>query len=124
MCSRRWVTLPSSTRGQRRVAAGAYDDHHATVRNNLTARLALGSLDAEGIRMLGVASSDPVAMTLDGTPGRGVCIGFGDDPRPSACQIAWLDQHEALAQVRPTSRQGLNAINPNTSESDPGEDVG
>jgi hypothetical protein len=90
-------------------------DQGGALRNNLTARLALGSLDAEGIRMLGVASSDPVAMTLDGTPGRGICIGFGDDPRPSACQIAWLDQPAALAQVRPTARQGLGAVSPKPS---------
>lgn len=87
-------------------------DHGGALRNNLTARLALGSLDAEGIRMLGVPSGDPVAMTLDGTPGRGICVGFGDDPRPSACQVAWLDQRQALEQVRPIARQGLDAILP------------
>jgi hypothetical protein len=82
------------------------------LRNNLTARLALGSLDAEGIRMLGIPSSDPVATTLDGTPGRGVCVGFGDDPRPSACQVAWIDQHEVLTQVKPLACQGIEEIEP------------
>lgn len=43
-------------------------DNGGALRNNLTARMALGSLDAEGVRMLGVPSSDPVVMTLDGTP--------------------------------------------------------
>ena len=87
-------------------------DQGGALRNNLTARLALGSLDAEGIRMLGVPSSDPVAMTLDGTPGRGICVGFGDDPRPSSCQVAWLDQHQALEQVRPVALQSLDSMEP------------
>lgn len=34
-------------------------DQGGALRNNVTARLALGSLDAEGIRMLGIPSSDP-----------------------------------------------------------------
>jgi hypothetical protein len=82
------------------------------LRNNLTARLALGSLDAEGIRMLGIPSGDPVATTLDGTPGRGVCVGFGGDPRPSACQVAWIDQHEVLTKVTPLACQGIEEIEP------------
>lgn len=85
-------------------------DQGGALRNNLTARLALGSLDAEGIRMLGIPTSDPVATTLDGTPGRGVCVGFGDDPRPSACHVAWLDQRRALELVDPIVPQGLDAI--------------
>jgi DNA segregation ATPase FtsK/SpoIIIE-like protein len=93
-------------------------DQGGALRNNLTARLALGSLDTEGIRMLGIPSSDPVAMTLDGTPGRGVCVGFGDDPRPSSCQVAWLDQRQALEQVSPVARQGLDAIAPLNAESE------
>lgn len=87
-------------------------DQGGALRNNLTARLALGTLDAEGIRMLGIPSGDPVAMTLDGTPGRGICVGFGDDPRPSACQVAWLDQQQALSSVIPAARQGLDTIEP------------
>lgn len=87
-------------------------DQGGALRNNLTARLALGSLDSEGIRMLGVPSGDQVAMTLDGTPGRGICVGFGDDPRPSACQVAWLDQRQALEAVRPLAPQGLDSIAP------------
>lgn len=87
-------------------------DQGGALRNNLTARLALGTLDAEGIRMLGIPSGDPVAMTLDGTPGRGICVGFGDDPRPSACQVAWLDQQQALSSVIPAVRQGLDRIEP------------
>jgi hypothetical protein len=82
------------------------------LRNNLTARLALGTLDSEGIRMLGIPTGDPVAMTLDGTPGRGVCVGFGDDPRPSACQVAWLDQQRAIETVRPIEKQGIEEIMP------------
>ncbi len=88
------------------------------LRNNLAARLALGALDSEGIRMLGVPSGDPVAMTLDGTPGRGICVGFGDDPRPSACQVAWLDQEQALSLVTATAAQGLDRIEPSPAESD------
>lgn len=87
-------------------------DQGGALRNNLTARLALGTLDAEGVRMLGIPSGDPVAMTLDGTPGRGICVGFGDDPRPSACQVAWLDQQQALTTVIPAVRQGLDRIEP------------
>jgi hypothetical protein len=87
-------------------------DGGGALRNNLTARLALGSLDAEGIRMLGIPSGDAIATTLDGTPGRGICVGFGDDPRPSACQIAWLSQEDANSEVRPTAAQGLAAIEP------------
>lgn len=87
-------------------------DQGGALRNNLAARLALGSLDAEGVRMLGIRTDDPVAMTLDGTPGRGICVGFGDDPRPSACQVAWLDQQQAVAVVRPAARQGLDVIAP------------
>ena len=65
-------------------------DQGGALRNNLTARLALGSLDAEGVRMLGISTSDPVAATLDGTPGRGICVGFGDDPRPSSARsLGW-----------------------------------
>jgi hypothetical protein len=87
-------------------------DQGGALRNNLAARLALGSLDGDGVRMLGIRTDDPVAMTLDGTPGRGVCVGFGDDPRPSACQVAWLDQRQAAANVRPAARQGLDQIEP------------
>lgn len=87
-------------------------DQGGTLRNNLTARLALGTLDADGIRMLGIPSGDPISMTLDGTPGRGICVGFGDDPRPSACQVAWLDQQQAQATVRARVAQGLDRIEP------------
>jgi hypothetical protein len=94
-------------------------DQGGALRNNLTARLALGSLDAEGIRMLGISTSDPVANTLDGTPGRGICVGFGDDPRPSACQIAWLDQQQARAHIKPATPQGLITLEPRPSDRDP-----
>jgi hypothetical protein len=67
--------------------------------------------------MLGIPSSDPVAMTLDGTPGRGICIGFGDDPRPSACHVAWLSQQQALDAIRPAGRQGLDGIEPSPGPS-------
>jgi S-DNA-T family DNA segregation ATPase FtsK/SpoIIIE len=87
-------------------------DGGGALRNNLTARLALGTLDAEGVRMLGISSSDPVITTLDGTPGRGICVGFGDDPRPSACQVAWLDQERAVSHVRAAAAQGLASIEP------------
>ena len=87
-------------------------DHGGALRNNLTARLALGTLDAEGLRMLGIPAGDPVALTLDGTAGRGICIGFGDDPRPSACQVAWIEQTQAVDQIRPAAAQGLAAIEP------------
>jgi hypothetical protein len=82
------------------------------LRNNLTARLALGSLDADGLRMLGISSSDPAALALDGTPGRGICVGFAGDPRPSVCQVAWLDQQRARAEVTPAYLQGLQLIGP------------
>jgi hypothetical protein len=87
-------------------------DQGGSLRNNLTARLALGSLDADGLRMLGIAAGDPVALALDGTPGRGICVGFAGDPRPSACQVAWLDQERAGAEVTPTYLQGLHLIQP------------
>jgi hypothetical protein len=90
-------------------------DEGGSLRNNLTARLALGSLDAEGIRMLGVSATDPVAHALDGTPGRGICVGFAGDPRPSACQVAWLDQARARAEVTPTYLQGLHLVQPSAS---------
>jgi S-DNA-T family DNA segregation ATPase FtsK/SpoIIIE len=93
-------------------------DQGGSLRNNLTARLALGSLDADGLRMLGISASDPVALTLDGTPGRGICVGFAGDPRPSACQVAWLDQEEARAGVTPTYLQGLHLIQPSTAQLD------
>lgn len=92
-------------------------DQGGALRNNLTARLALGSLDAEGIRMLGIPSGDPVAMTLDGTPGRGICVGFGDDHRPSACQVAWLGQQQALDAIKPAARQGLDGMEPSRAPS-------
>ncbi len=87
-------------------------DQGGALRNNLTARLALGSLDAEGIRMLGIPNSDPVVMALDGTPGRGICVGFGDDPRPGACQVAWLQQAQASQYVSVAFPQGLDTIGP------------
>ena len=76
--------------------------------------LALGNLDADGLRMLGISASDPVALALDGTPGRGICVGFAGDPRPSVCQVAWLDQERARAEVRATYYQGLHLIQPST----------
>ena len=82
------------------------------LRNNLTARLALGHLDPDGLRMLGISSSDPVALALDGTRGRGICVGFADDPRPSACQVAWLDQARARQEERAAWLQGLTYIGP------------
>jgi S-DNA-T family DNA segregation ATPase FtsK/SpoIIIE len=91
-------------------------DQGGSLRNNLTARLALGNLDADGLRMLGISASDPVALTLDGTPGRGICVGFAGDPRPSACQVAWLDRERARAEVSPTYLQGLHLIQPSTTE--------
>lgn len=87
-------------------------DQGGALRNNLTARLALGSLDTEGVRMLGIPTADPVGLTLDGTAGRGICVGFGDDPRPSACQVAWLDQQQAAEHVRPIAPQGIEEILP------------
>lgn len=87
-------------------------DQGGALRNNLTARLALGSLDADGLRMLGLSSSDPVALALDGTPGRGICVGFAGDSRPSVCQVAWLDQRRARAEVSPAYPQGLELIAP------------
>jgi hypothetical protein len=91
-------------------------DQGGSLRNNLTARLALGSLDADGLRMLGISASDPVAVTLDGTPGRGICVGFAGDPRPSACQVAWLDQERARTEVTPTCLQGLQLIQPSATQ--------
>jgi hypothetical protein len=82
------------------------------LRNNLTARLALGSLDADGLRMLGVAATDPVSLALDGTPGRAICVGFAGDPRPSVCQVAWLEQARARVEVEASYAQGLALIGP------------
>jgi hypothetical protein len=62
--------------------------------------------------MLGISATDPGALALDGTQGRGVCVGFAGDPRPSACQVAWLDQDRARAEVTPTWMQGLHFIGP------------
>jgi hypothetical protein len=87
-------------------------DQGGALRNNLTARLALGSLDADGLRMLGVSSTDPVALALDGTPGRAICVGFAGDPRPSVCQVAWLDQARARAEVVAARPQGLELVGP------------
>jgi hypothetical protein len=91
-------------------------DQGGALRNNLTARLALGSLDADGLRMLGISSTDPAAFALDGTPGRGICVGFAGDPRPSVCQVAWLDQARARAEIRPTYVQGLELIGPKSPD--------
>jgi hypothetical protein len=85
------------------------------LRNNLTARLALGSLDVDGLRMLGVSSTDPVALALDGTPGRAICVGFAGDPRPSVCLVAWLDHARAHAEVTPTRPQGLELVGPTSA---------
>ncbi|HZT94762.1 MAG TPA: FtsK/SpoIIIE domain-containing protein [Gaiellaceae bacterium] len=93
-------------------------DQGGALRNNLTARLALGSLDAEGLRMLGVSSTDPVALALDGTPGRAVCLGFAGDPRPSVCQVAWLEQTQARAEVVPTRPQGLEHVGPTSADAE------
>jgi hypothetical protein len=87
-------------------------DQGGALRNNLTARLALGSLDADGLRMLGVAATDPVSLALDGTPGRAICVGFASDPRPSVCQVAWLEQSCARSEVEPLYEQGLALIGP------------
>jgi hypothetical protein len=91
-------------------------DQGGALRNNLTARLALGSLDADGLRMLGVAATDPVSLALDGTPGRAICVGFAGDPRASVCQVAWLEQSRARAEVEPLSAQGLALIGPVAKE--------
>jgi hypothetical protein len=93
-------------------------DQGGSLRNNLTARLALGSLDADGLRMLGIPAGDPVALALDGTPGRGICVGFAGDPRPSVCQVAWLDQRRARMEVMPTYPQGLQRIQPSAQRSE------
>jgi DNA segregation ATPase FtsK/SpoIIIE-like protein len=93
-------------------------DQGGSLRNNLTARLALGSLDADGLRMLGIPAGDPVALALDGTPGRGICVGFTGDPRPSVCQVAWLDQGRARMEVTPTYPQGLHLIQPSAQQSE------
>jgi FtsK/SpoIIIE family len=95
-------------------------DQGGSLRNNLAARLALGSLDADGLRMLGISATDPAALALDGTPGRGVCVGFAGDPRPSVCQVAWLDQKRARREVTPMYLQGLQLIKPTAA---PGEEA-
>ena len=95
-----------------RPEAAQLGEQGGALRNNLTARLALGSLDPDGLRMLGIAATDPVALALDGTPGRGICVGFAGDPRPSVCQVAWLDQARARAEVVPAYPQGLELIGP------------
>ena len=91
-------------------------DQGGAMRNNLIARLALGNLDADGLRMLGVSSTDPVALALDGTPGRAICVGFAGDPRPSVCQVAWLEQARARAEVMPTRPQGLQLVGPMSAD--------
>ncbi len=95
-----------------RPEAAQLGEQGGALRNNLTARLALGTLDPDGLRMLGIAATDPVALALDGTPGRGICVGFAGDPRPSVCQVAWLDQSRARAEVVPAYPQGLELIGP------------
>jgi S-DNA-T family DNA segregation ATPase FtsK/SpoIIIE len=95
-----------------RAETAQLGDQGGALRNNLTARLALGSLDADGLRMLGISAADPVALALDGTPGRGICIGFAGDPRPSVCQVAWLDQSRARTEVAAAYPQGLGVIGP------------
>lgn len=97
-----------------RPEAAQLGDQGGSLRNNLTARLALGALDADGLRMLGISATDPVALALDGTPGRGICVGFADDPRPSVCQVEWLDQERAMVEVAPAYMQGLHLISPTT----------
>lgn len=98
-------------------------DGGGALRNNLGARLALGSLDAEGLRMLGIPSSDPIATTLDGTPGRAICVGFGDDPRPSSCQVAWLQQERAISEITPAASQGFASLEPTRDMDDPEPDA-
>jgi FtsK/SpoIIIE family len=98
-----------------RAETAQLGDQGGALRNNLGARLALGSLDADGLRMLGISANDPVALALDGTPGRGICIGFSGDPRPSVCQVAWLDQDRARVDVSPACQQGLDRIAPATA---------
>jgi hypothetical protein len=39
-------------------------------------------------------------------------VGFGDDPRPSSCQVAWLDQRQALDAIKPAAHQAIGAIEP------------
>jgi hypothetical protein len=95
-----------------RAETAQLGDQGGALRNNLGARLALGSLDADGLRMLGIAANDPTALALDGTPGRGICVGFASDPRPSVSQVAWLDQTRARAEVVPTCAQGFEVIAP------------
>jgi hypothetical protein len=87
-------------------------DQGGALRNNLAARLALGRLDADGLRMLGISATDPAALSLDGTQGRGVCVGFAGDPRPSACQVAWLDQERARTEVTPSGCRGSTSSAP------------
>jgi hypothetical protein len=70
----------------------------------------------DGLRMLGISSGDPVALALDGTPGRGISVGFAGDPRPSVCQVAWLDQERGRAEVTPTCLQGLHLIQPSSPQ--------
>jgi hypothetical protein len=61
---------------------------------------------------MGIAATDPSVLALDGTPGRGICVGFAGDPRPSVCQVEWLDQARARADVVPAHAQGLDVIEP------------
>jgi S-DNA-T family DNA segregation ATPase FtsK/SpoIIIE len=95
-----------------RAETAQLGDQGGALRNNLGARLALGSLDADGLRMLGIAANDPTALALDGTPGRGICVGFSGDPRASVCQVAWLDQTRARVEVAPACPQGFDVIAP------------
>src|SRR5262249_50800147 len=95
-----------------RPEAAQLGDQGGSLRNNLGARLALGSLDADGLRMMGVAATDPCVLALDGTPRRGIGIGFAAAPRPSVCQVEWLDQARARVEVVPTHAQGLELIEP------------
>ena len=94
-------------------------DGGGALRND-TARLALASLDAEGLRMLGISSSDPVATTLDGTPAVPSASGSAMT-RPSSCQVAWLERQRAINEVGALAPQGLGAIEPFRSDplSDP-----
>ena len=54
---------------------------------------------------------------VSGLRGRGhwaICV--GGDPRPSVCQVAWLDQARARAEVTSTRHQGLDLVGPTSAD--------
>lgn len=96
-----------------RADAQALGQHGGQLRNNITARIAVGSLDQQGRQMLFGTLDPDIERTLTGVKGRALATQLTDDLATDIypAQIAWVEQQDLTAKFFPTRNQNERSRN-------------